>query len=122
MPWQPHPIYMIKAEFLRVLGHPKRVRILELLQDGERTVGDLQAELELDSSGTSQHLAALRRVGVVESRRAGSSVYYRVRDERMFALMAIAREIVTANAEYAQALIEDVPDSGASGQRSQPTE
>ena len=48
------PVYVVKAQLFRVLGHPVRIRILELLVDGERTVGQLQAELDLDSSGTSQ--------------------------------------------------------------------
>ena len=47
------PVYVVKAQLFRVLGHPLRIRILELLRDGERTVGDLQAELGIDSSGTS---------------------------------------------------------------------
>ncbi len=72
------PIHIVKAEFFRVLGHPVRVRILELLRDGERAVGDLQAALEINSSGTSQHLGALRRQGILESRREGTSVFYRV--------------------------------------------
>ena len=45
------PIHRIKADFFRTLGHPTRVRILELLRDGELTVGELQAKLEIDSSG-----------------------------------------------------------------------
>jgi hypothetical protein len=57
------PVYVLKAQLFRVLGHPIRIRILELLLEGERTVGDLQAALRLDSSGTSQHLAALRQQG-----------------------------------------------------------
>jgi DNA-binding transcriptional ArsR family regulator len=76
MPFE-HPIYVLKADFFRILGHPVRVRILELLRDGERTVGDLQGQLGLDSSGTSQHLGALRRQGLLESRREGTSVYRR---------------------------------------------
>ena len=107
-----HPIYALKADFLRVLGHPKRVRILELLRDGERTVGDLQAQLGLDSSSTSQHLGALRRLGVVEGRREGSSVFYGVRDPRMFELLAVARAIVTANIEHAQSLLGGLDDAG----------
>ena len=70
------PIYLVKAEFFRTLGHPVRVRILELLRSGELTVGELQQQLELDSSGTSQHLGALRKQGVLESRREGTSVHY----------------------------------------------
>ena len=76
MPHNARPVHEVKASTFRVLGHPARVRILELLRDGERSVGSLQAELELDSSGASQHLAALRRIGFVTSRREGTSVYY----------------------------------------------
>ena len=67
MPHQVRPVYEVKAGLFRVLGHPARVRIIELLRDGERSVGALQAELGLESGATSQHLSALRRVGLVES-------------------------------------------------------
>lgn len=90
------PVYVVKAQLFRVLGHPVRIRILELLSDGERTVGDLQALLALDSSGTSQHLAALRQQGVLEARRAGTSVYYSIRDPRVSQLLAVARQILTS--------------------------
>ena len=86
-----------------MLGHPARVRILELLREGERSVGALQAELGLDSGGTSQHLAALRRIGLVESRREGTSVYYRVDDEQVFDLLEAGRAIVTRRSRAAGA-------------------
>jgi DNA-binding transcriptional ArsR family regulator len=71
----------LKAEFFRMLGHPARVRLLELLgAGGERSVDDLQAALEMESSTTSQHLAALRKLGLVDSRKEGASVYYRLKD------------------------------------------
>src|SRR5260370_15350475 len=88
MPFEADSVHEVKATLFRVLGHPARVRILELLREGERSVGTLQAELELDSSGTSQHLAALRRIGLVASRRDGNNVYYRVHDEAVFYLLA----------------------------------
>ena len=90
------PVYVIKAQFFRVLGHPVRIRILELLSEGERSVGALQAELQLDSGGTSQHLAALRQLGVLESRRAGTSVYYRIRDPLVAELLTVARRVITS--------------------------
>ena len=90
------PVYVLKAQFFRVLGHPVRIRILELLVEGERTVGDLQAELRLDSSGTSHHLSALRQLGVLENRRAGTNVYYRIRDPLVVELLAVARRIITS--------------------------
>jgi len=106
----PAPIYQLKAEFFRVLGHPARVRLLELLRDGERTVGDLQRALGLDSSGTSQHLAALRRQGMLESRRAGTSVYYRVRDPRIFQLLEVAKQLLTSQLEASQELLDDLAE------------
>lgn len=102
------PVYELKASLFRVLGHPARVRILELLRDGERTVGALQAELGLDSGGTSQHLAALRRVGVVTPRRDGTSVYYTVEDERVFDLLAAGRAIVAGQLVSQQALLREL--------------
>jgi DNA-binding transcriptional ArsR family regulator len=102
------PVYVAKAQLFRVLGHPVRIRILELLLDGERTVGDLQAELSLDSSGTSQHLAALRQLGVLESRRAGTSTYYRLRDPRVSQLLAVARQILTSALSDSQALLSNL--------------
>lgn len=104
------PVYVVKAQLFRVLGHPVRIRILEILSSGERTVGDLQAELNLDSSGTSQHLTALRQHGVLESRRAGTSVYYRIRDPRVTQLLAVAKEILTSALSDSQALLSDLAD------------
>lgn len=102
------PVYVLKAQLFRVLGHPVRIRILELLLEGERTVGDLQAALNLDSSGTSQHLAALRQQGVLESRRAGTSVYYRIRDPRVSQLMAVAKQILTSALSDSHTLLRDL--------------
>lgn len=102
------PVHHAKGELFRVLGHPARVRILELLRDGERSVGDLQNELGLDSSGTSQHLGVLRRNGILDTRREGTSVYYRVRDPRVFQLLASAREILTSALEGSRELLEEL--------------
>ncbi len=104
----PQPIHKIKAEFFRTLGHPARVRVLELLKDGELTVGELQAELEIDSSGASQHLAAMRRQGLLESRREGTSVFYRVRDPRIFQLLETAKQLIGSYLEETQALLGEL--------------
>jgi DNA-binding transcriptional ArsR family regulator len=111
------PVYLAKAQLFRALGHPVRIRILELLTDGERTVGDLQARLNLDSSGTSQHLAALRQQGVLESRRAGTSTYYRIRDPRVSQLLAVARQILTSALSDSQALLSDLSDQPTASSR-----
>ena len=107
------PVYVVKAQLFRVLGHPLRIRILELLRDGERTVGDLQAELGLDSSSTSQHLAALRQQGVLDSRPAGTNVYYRIRDPRISQVLAVAKEILTSALSDSHALLSDLADDAS---------
>lgn len=104
------PVYVLKAQLFRVLGHPVRIRILELLLDGERTVGELQAALRLDSSGTSQHLGALRQLGVLESRKVGTSTYYKIKDPRISQLMLIAKQILTAAVSDSQTLLADLID------------
>ena len=111
MPHNARPVHEVKANLFRVLGHPARVRVLELLRDGERSVGALQAELGLDSGGTSQHLAALRRIGLVESRREGTSVYYRVDDDRVFELLESGRAIITRQLAEQQSILQDLEAS-----------
>lgn len=107
-PVRSDPVYVVKAQLFRALGHPIRIRILELLTDGERTVGELQAALDLDSSGTSQHVAALRQQGLLESRRAGTSVYYRIRDPRVSQLLAVAKQILTSALSDSQELLSNL--------------
>jgi ArsR family transcriptional regulator len=105
------PVHELKANLFRVLGHPARVRILELLRQGERSVGALQGDLGLDSGGTSQHLAALRRIGVVEARREGTSVYYRIADERVFELLEAGRAIIARQLVQQGSLLRDLETS-----------
>src|SRR3954469_9196126 len=108
MPQSGTPVFEIKANLFRVLGHPARGRILELLRDGERSGGALQTELGLDSGGTSQHLAALRRIGLVTSRREGTSVFYRVEDEGVFDLLAAGRSIISRRLTTEQSLLHEL--------------
>ena len=111
MPHNVRPVYEVKAGLFRVLGHPARVRIVELLREGEKSVGALQAELGLESGATSQHLAALRRVGLVESRREGTSVFYRATDESVFDLLEVGRLLVARQLEEQQSMLRELEDS-----------
>jgi ArsR family transcriptional regulator len=111
MPSSVRPVYEVKAGLFRVLGHPARVRIIELLREGERSVGALQVELGLESGPTSQHLTALRRVGLVESRRDGTSVFYRAADERVFDLLDAGRALVTRQLEGQQVMLRELSEA-----------
>ncbi len=89
------PIYQVKAEFFKVLGHPARIRILEVLRDGERSVGQLIPEVGLEASHLSQQLGLMRRASILESRKEGATVFYSVADRRILELLELAKAILT---------------------------
>ena len=89
------PIYQVKAEFFKTLAHPARIRVLELLRDGERSVGELIPEVGLEASHLSQQLGILRRANVLHARKEGSTVRYSVTDPRIFELLEVAKAILT---------------------------
>ncbi|WP_037672414.1 helix-turn-helix transcriptional regulator [Streptomyces griseus] len=89
------PLYQAKAEFFRMLGHPVRIRVLELLQDGPTPVRDLLAAVEVEPSSLSQQLAVLRRSGIVNSQREGPTVVYALASRDVADLLAAARRILT---------------------------
>jgi DNA-binding transcriptional ArsR family regulator len=82
-----------KAAFFRALAHPVRIRILELLIKGEKSVQELQEILEVDQPVVSQQLAVLRSTNIVTGRKEGVSVRYTVRDPLIADLLGIARRI-----------------------------
>jgi ArsR family transcriptional regulator len=90
------PLHQIKADFFKTLGHPMRVRVLELLSQREHSVGELMRELQVEASNLSQQLAILRRSGLVTTRKEGSSVYYSLVSPQIAELMAVARSILTS--------------------------
>ena len=91
----PVPLYQAKAEFFRMLGHPVRIRVLELLQDGPKPVRDLLAEIGIEPSSLSQQLAVLRRSGIVTATRHGTTVVYSLAGGDVAELMRAARRILT---------------------------
>jgi DNA-binding transcriptional ArsR family regulator len=74
----PMPVLERAATLMRVLAHPHRLRICELVHDGDQTVGDLAEHLGIPQNAVSQHLSILRAHGVLSGRREGKSVYYHV--------------------------------------------
>jgi DNA-binding transcriptional ArsR family regulator len=82
-----------KAQFFRALAHPTRIKILEILVRGGRTVQDLQEELTLEQPLVSQQLAVLRNQAIVTAQKEGSSVRYTLRDPLVGDLLDVARRI-----------------------------
>ena len=87
------PLQTFKAQFFRALAHPVRIRILEILVAGDRSVQELQESLALGQPVVSQQLAVLRNQGIVTSEKKGLSVRYALRDPAIEELLAVARRI-----------------------------
>ena len=99
------PLHRFKAEFFKALGHPVRLMILDQLRTDERSVQELQIALEMDQSSVSQQLAVLRNRNIVDSRKEGTTVYYRVRDPMIFQLLDVARSIFNNHLIDTQAML-----------------
>lgn len=104
------PLAHVKADLFKALAHPARVRALEVLAEGERNVGDLQAEVGIESSHLSQQLGVLRRAGLVTTRREGSSVYYAIKDPLVVDLLAIAKALLLTSLRETQDLLAGLAD------------
>lgn len=90
----PVPLYQAKAEFFRALGHPARIRILELLSERDHAVHELLDAIEIEPSNLSQQLAVLRRAGLVVQRRENGAVVYSVGVPEVRDLLLAARAIL----------------------------
>ena len=90
----PQPLYQAKAEFFRTLGHPARIRVLELLSERDHAVHELLCSIAIEQSNLSQQLAVLRRAGLVAQRREGASVVYSLRAPEVRDLLLAARAIL----------------------------
>lgn len=86
----PRPIPLDLAEMiaarLRVIGDPTRIRILDLLRDGELSVMQLAERLQTSQQNTSKHLGVLLQAGILSRRKEGTSSLYKVADEGVYAL------------------------------------
>jgi DNA-binding transcriptional ArsR family regulator len=102
------PLYKLKAEFFKTLGHPARIRILELLSERDRSVGELLPEIGIESSNLSQQLGVLRRSGVVEARKDGNTVIYSISSPDIAELLAVARKVLTTVLSDRVAVLEDL--------------
>ena len=87
----PLPRHEAKAELFRILSHPVRIRVLELLADGERPVYELLAQMHTEPSALSQQLAVLRRAGLVRQRRVAGEVLYSLLIPSIGDVLATAR-------------------------------
>ncbi len=106
------PLAAVKADLFKALGHPVRVRTLELLVERDRQVAEMLGEIDIEASHLSQHLAVLRRAGVVTARREGNAVFYTLAlpavADMLNAARAVLLDALTRNRETLSDLEQDL--------------
>ena len=102
------PLSEVKAELFKALGHPARIRVLEVLSEGERSVGELQPLVGIESSHLSQQLGILRRAGLVTTRKEGASVIYSLVDPTLAELLAVAKRLLISSLAHTEGLLADL--------------
>ncbi|NNN11392.1 MAG: winged helix-turn-helix transcriptional regulator [Acidimicrobiaceae bacterium] len=104
---QATPLYEVKAEFFKALGHPSRIRVLELLSSGQKSVSELLPLVGINPPHLSQQLAILKRAGLVQTQRDGTSIYYSLAFPELIEVLAVARRVlIDVLAERAGLLVD----------------
>ncbi len=93
--------YDAQAQLLKVLTHPARLAILNILRDGEHCVCHMEAHLGYRQASISQQLMVLREAGLIQDRRDGWNVFYRVVEPRVFAILSAVEQIIPSDRETA---------------------
>jgi DNA-binding transcriptional ArsR family regulator len=99
-------IQQFKADFYKALAHPMRIRILEILSDGDKNVNELQSLLGSEGSAVSQQLAVLRSKNVVFGKKDGTTVIYSLRDPLIKELLNVTKQIFDNHLVDAISLLE----------------
>lgn len=107
----PTNLQQFKAEFFKALAHPMRIRILEVLCDGEKSVNELQTILGSEGSAVSQQLSVLRAKNLVNTVKEGTTVVYSLRDPSIKDLLTVARQIFDNHLVESISLLKGIRNS-----------
>lgn len=105
MAFDQHALRRFKADVFQVLAHPTRIHIVELLGSGEKSVGELLHEIPVEAANLSQHLSVQRSRGLVLSRKKGSQVFYRLRDDMLIEVLDSMRRHFLSHLQESQNLL-----------------
>src|SRR6186713_1590360 len=96
-----------KAEVFQALGHPTRVAIVEYLRNGEISVGQLCENVGIEQANASQHLAVLRTKHIVESRKEGNQIFYRLRNPVVGDMLEMMRQYFFDHMKEAMQMLKE---------------
>ncbi len=108
-------MYNLHAEVCRTLGHPARLKIVYLLGQGELSAGELAARVGVSPANVSQHLGALRAVGIVEASRRGTRLYYRLASQEVARACDLMRRVLLERLERESRLLHGVQAAHVAG-------
>ncbi|MFK2826775.1 metalloregulator ArsR/SmtB family transcription factor [Bacillus sp. B190/17] len=103
-------LQQFKAEFFKALSHPLRIRILELLAEGDKNVNELQTAIGSEGSAVSQQLSVLRNKNIVYGTKDGNKVVYSLRDPMIIDLLDIARQIFNNHLINTVSMLDQLSD------------
>ncbi len=104
----PDTLRRFKADIFQALAHPTRIAIIELLEGGELSAGELMGKLGMEQANISQHLAVLRAKLIVANRKAGNQVFYSVRDPLIIEVLVLMRRYFQKHLKEAQGLLDEM--------------
>jgi DNA-binding transcriptional ArsR family regulator len=110
-------LYRRHADFCKVISHPTRLQIIDILHDREMTVTDLATQLQIAVGNLSQHLSLMKQRRVLESRKEGNSVIYRLANPKMIKACCLIREILFEQMQQDTDLLKRMDRSRAFGDR-----
>ncbi len=111
----PDSLRRFKADIFQALAHPTRIAIIELLQNGELSAGELMEKLGMEQANVSQHLSVLRAKMIVANRKSGNQVFYSVRDPIITEVLALMRRYFQKHLKETQGLLKEMDDKLRSG-------
>ena len=101
-------IFQMHAEVCKSMANPTRLKIMNLLREGEKSVEELRKRLKLPKANLSQHLGILRQRRIVSTRRAGLNIYYKVANPKMIKACDILREVLFEQLQEGEQLIRGI--------------
>jgi ArsR family transcriptional regulator len=102
-------LIQIESDFLKAIAQPTRLKILYFLKGGERCACEIIPKMKEDQSNISRHLTHMRDMGILESRKEGVSVYYRIKDKRVFTLLSLVDEMVKSEIKEKAKVVRIIP-------------
>ncbi len=102
-------LYRLQSDFCKGMAHPKRIQILRTLKGGEKTVNELARATGIPQANMSQHLALLRQLGLLTTRRDGTSIYYSISDHRIIEACELVRSCISERLKKTQVVLAVSP-------------